>query len=133
MNSPSVSTFGAGASMVGVATLRRSMRAGAGGGSSSCATTIALGRASAATGCRPDARAASSAGARPRSDLRRNAAGRWVWHWDPRLMNDENHSHRNDPDYLARALAPVGAHAHTHAHTRRRTRIGAQDCTTKAR
>lgn len=38
-------------------------------------------------------------------NLRRNAAGRWVWHWDPRLMNDENHSHRNDPDYLARSLA----------------------------
>lgn len=38
-------------------------------------------------------------------NLRRNAAGRWVWHWDPRLMNDENHSHRNDPDHLARSLA----------------------------
>lgn len=41
-------------------------------------------------------------------NLRRNASGRWVWHWDPRLMNDENHSHRNDPDYLARSLARYG-------------------------
>lgn len=37
-------------------------------------------------------------------NLRRNAAGRWVWHWDPRLMSDENHSHRNDPAYFERAL-----------------------------
>lgn len=38
-------------------------------------------------------------------NLRLNAAGRWVWHWDPRLMNDENRSHRNGPDYFERALA----------------------------
>lgn len=38
-------------------------------------------------------------------NLKQNAAGRWVWHWDPRLMDDENHSHRNDPDFLARSLA----------------------------
>lgn len=38
-------------------------------------------------------------------NLRRNAAGRWVWHWDSRLMSDENHSHRNDPAYFERALA----------------------------
>tara|TARA_B100001105_G_scaffold236248_2_gene211929 strand:- start:1463 stop:2266 length:804 start_codon:yes stop_codon:yes gene_type:complete len=38
-------------------------------------------------------------------NLRQNAAGRWVWHWDPRLMNEENHGHRNDPDYLSRSLA----------------------------
>ncbi len=38
-------------------------------------------------------------------NLRLNAAGRWVWHWDPRLMNDENHSHRNDPNYFERALS----------------------------
>ncbi len=41
-------------------------------------------------------------------NLRRNSAGRWAWHWDPRLMNDENHSHRNDPAYFERALAGFG-------------------------
>jgi pimeloyl-ACP methyl ester carboxylesterase len=46
--------------------------------------------------------------ARPRGlqkNLKLNAQGRWVWHWDPRLMNDENHSHRNDPEFLARSLS----------------------------
>jgi len=38
-------------------------------------------------------------------NLRRAANGRWHWHWDPRLMNDDNHSHRNDPAYFERALA----------------------------
>ncbi len=40
-----------------------------------------------------------------RKNLRLNAAGRWTWHWDQRLMNDENHSHRNDPAFFERALA----------------------------
>lgn len=43
-------------------------------------------------------------------NLKQNAAGRWVWHWDPRLMNDENHSHRNDPDFLARSLGRYAGH-----------------------
>jgi len=38
-------------------------------------------------------------------NLRLNPAGRWTWHWDQRLMNDENHNHRNDPGFFERALA----------------------------
>lgn len=38
-------------------------------------------------------------------NLRLNPAGRWTWHWDQRLMNDENHNHRNDPTFFERALA----------------------------
>jgi pimeloyl-ACP methyl ester carboxylesterase len=38
-------------------------------------------------------------------NLRLNQAGRWTWHWDQRLMNDENHNHRNDPAFFERALA----------------------------
>lgn len=38
-------------------------------------------------------------------NLRLNPAGRWTWHWDQRLMNDENHNHRNDPAFFERALA----------------------------
>lgn len=37
-------------------------------------------------------------------NLRLNEQGRWVWHWDPRLMNEHNHNHRNDPDLFERAL-----------------------------
>jgi pimeloyl-ACP methyl ester carboxylesterase len=37
-------------------------------------------------------------------NLRLNQAGRWTWHWDQRLMNDENHNHRNDPAFFERAL-----------------------------
>jgi pimeloyl-ACP methyl ester carboxylesterase len=37
-------------------------------------------------------------------NLRLNKQGRWVWHWDQRLMNDENHSHRNDRSLFERAL-----------------------------
>lgn len=44
-------------------------------------------------------------------NLRPNERGRWVWHWDPRLMNDDNHTHRNDRGMFERALlrssAPV--------------------------
>jgi pimeloyl-ACP methyl ester carboxylesterase len=38
-------------------------------------------------------------------NLRLNPAGRWTWHWDQRLMNDENHNHRNDPAFFERSLA----------------------------
>jgi pimeloyl-ACP methyl ester carboxylesterase len=41
-------------------------------------------------------------------NLRLNAAGRWTWHWDQRLMNDENHNHRNDPAFFERALEQYG-------------------------
>ena len=37
-------------------------------------------------------------------NLRLNQAGRWTWHWDLRLMNDDNHNHRNDPAFFERAL-----------------------------
>jgi len=40
-----------------------------------------------------------------RKNLRLNGHGRWVWHWDPRLMSGENHDHRNDPAFFERALA----------------------------
>lgn len=39
-----------------------------------------------------------------KKNLRLNERGRWVWHWDARLMNEENHSHRNDPEMFERAL-----------------------------
>ena len=42
-------------------------------------------------------------------NLRLNQAGRWCWHWDQRLMNDENHNHRNDPAFFERALADFSA------------------------
>lgn len=38
-------------------------------------------------------------------NLRLNQAGRWAWHWDHRLMSDENHNHRDDPAFFERALA----------------------------
>lgn len=38
-------------------------------------------------------------------NLRLNAAGRWTWHWDQRLMNDDNHNHRDDPAFFERTLA----------------------------
>jgi len=38
-----------------------------------------------------------------RKNLRLNEMGRWVWHWDPRVMDDRNHTHRCDPDYYERA------------------------------
>jgi pimeloyl-ACP methyl ester carboxylesterase len=37
-------------------------------------------------------------------NLRLNDAGRWVWHWDQRLMNDDNHNHRDDPAFFERTL-----------------------------
>lgn len=54
-----------------------------------------------------------------RKNLRRNAAGRWVWHWDPRLMAPENHEHRGDHsvfegglrDWRAPTLLVRGAHS----------------------
>ncbi|MFA7506266.1 MAG: alpha/beta fold hydrolase [Burkholderiaceae bacterium] len=39
-----------------------------------------------------------------KKNLRRNAAGRWVWHWDPRLMHARNHDGRGDAQALERAL-----------------------------
>lgn len=39
-----------------------------------------------------------------RKNLRRNAAGRWVWHWDPRLMHARNHAGRRDSQALERSL-----------------------------
>jgi len=39
-----------------------------------------------------------------KKNLRRNAAGRWVWHWDPRLMHARNHAGRRDSQALERAL-----------------------------
>lgn len=40
-----------------------------------------------------------------RKNLRRNAAGRWMWHWDPMLLHERNHAGRTDPEALERALA----------------------------
>lgn len=39
-----------------------------------------------------------------KKNLRRNAAGRWIWHWDPRLMSPRNHDDRENPQELERAL-----------------------------
>lgn len=39
-----------------------------------------------------------------RKNLRLNAAGRWVWHWDPRLMHAHNHAGRRDSQAFERAL-----------------------------
>ena len=41
-------------------------------------------------------------------NLRLNDRGRWVWHWDPRLMNDDNHTHRNDRGMFERGLLRYG-------------------------
>lgn len=40
-----------------------------------------------------------------RKNLRRNAAGRWVWHWDPRLLASANHETRLDAPAWERALS----------------------------
>ncbi|MCO5118158.1 MAG: alpha/beta hydrolase [Burkholderiaceae bacterium] len=39
-----------------------------------------------------------------KKNLRLNAAGRWIWHWDPRLMHARNHEGRRDSQALERAL-----------------------------
>ena len=39
-----------------------------------------------------------------RKNLRLAATGRWVWHWDPRLMQPHNHAQRRDPEVYERAL-----------------------------
>jgi pimeloyl-ACP methyl ester carboxylesterase len=44
-----------------------------------------------------------------RKNLRLNEAGRWVWHWDPRLMHDRNHADRRDPEAFERGLRRLGA------------------------
>lgn len=46
-----------------------------------------------------------------RKNLRLNAAGRWVWHWDPRLMHDRNHAGRSDPEAYERGLRRLAAPA----------------------
>ena len=42
-------------------------------------------------------------------NLRLNAKGRWVWHWDPQLMSEANHTHRRDADGYERALRGLQA------------------------
>jgi pimeloyl-ACP methyl ester carboxylesterase len=44
-----------------------------------------------------------------KKNLRMNAQGRWVWHWDPQLMSDANHNHRRDADGYERALRGLQA------------------------
>lgn len=39
-----------------------------------------------------------------RKNLRLNAAGRWVWHWDPRLMHERSHAQRRDPSLYEPAM-----------------------------
>lgn len=44
-----------------------------------------------------------------KKNLRLNAQGRWVWHWDPLLMSEANHNHRRDADGYERALRGLQA------------------------
>lgn len=44
-----------------------------------------------------------------KKNLRINAQGRWVWHWDPQLMSEANHNHRRDADGYERALRDLQA------------------------
>ena len=44
-----------------------------------------------------------------KKNLRLNAQGRWVWHWDPQLMSEANHNHRSDADGYERALRGLQA------------------------
>ncbi|MBI2751102.1 MAG: alpha/beta hydrolase [Burkholderiales bacterium] len=44
-----------------------------------------------------------------KKNLRRNPSGRWVWHWDPRLMSDANHNHHRDAAGYERALRGLKA------------------------
>ena len=44
-----------------------------------------------------------------KKNLRLNAQGRWVWHWDPQLMSEANHNHRRDADGYERALRGLQA------------------------
>lgn len=39
-----------------------------------------------------------------RKNLRRAPSGRWVWHWDPRLLEPHNHEERSDVSLYERAL-----------------------------
>ena len=39
-----------------------------------------------------------------KKNLRLNDAGRWVWHWDPRLMDPRNNVGRRDADAFEQAL-----------------------------
>lgn len=44
-----------------------------------------------------------------KKNLRLNAKGRWVWHWDPALMSDDNHNHRPDAVLYERGLQRLSA------------------------
>lgn len=39
-----------------------------------------------------------------RKNLRLNPEGRWVWHWDPRLMHERSHAPRRDPALYERTM-----------------------------
>ena len=39
-----------------------------------------------------------------KKNLRLNAQGRWIWHWDPLMMSEANHNHRRDAENYERAL-----------------------------
>lgn len=39
-----------------------------------------------------------------RRNLRRAGTGRWIWHWDPRLMHERSHAPRRDPRVFEDAL-----------------------------
>lgn len=39
-----------------------------------------------------------------RRNLRLNEAGRWSWHWDPRLMHERSHAPRRDPHLYEHAM-----------------------------
>ncbi len=47
---------------------------------------------------------ASASEAGLRRNLRLNDAGRWIWHWDPRLMHERSHAQRRDPHLYERAM-----------------------------
>lgn len=38
-----------------------------------------------------------------KKNLRLNAQGRWIWHWDPLVIDDRNMKRRHDPDFLMQA------------------------------
>lgn len=44
-----------------------------------------------------------------KKNLRLNAHDRWVWHWDPLLMSEDNHNHRRDADAYENALQRLSA------------------------
>lgn len=44
-----------------------------------------------------------------KKNLRLNAQGRWIWHWDPLMMSESNHNHRRDAESYERALRGLQA------------------------